>query len=153
MHSIRTRTLSRFLPILLLSGGCQTAILDMRAVEEPVMLNALPYAGSDFEVEELETFSATVGDAAGVAATGPNQTKSSTMRENSVQANAFELIGGHQDRAIAGVEVNASGAGANLLIGFLGTADVSVRGAVFVIRTQAAEPPSGLGAPAEREAP
>lgn len=153
MHSIRTRTLSRFLPMLLLSGGCQTAILDMRAVEEPVMLNALPYAVSDFEVEELDPFYATVGDAAGFAVIGPIQTKSSTMRENSVQANAFELIGGHRDRAIARVEVNASGGGANLLIGFLGSADVSVRGAAFVIRSPAAEPPSGPGAPAEREAP
>jgi hypothetical protein len=114
------------------SLGCQTTLLDMRDLEGPVMLNALPYSEAEWKARPIDEFEAKVEYASGGTVT-PYASTSTDVRRNTAQTQAFEKIGGYSDRAIAGTVLEIAGKGANFLFVFGGVSEIGVTGQVVEI--------------------
>ncbi len=118
--------------LLLLSAGCNSVTFDLSDIEEPVMLNPMPYPGVSWTVNELDPFIASATSASG-GASHPGTTTSTRMHEDDAQLRAFESIGGHSQRMIIVDNVQVWGGGGNFLIVFAEMSSVDVRGRVLEV--------------------
>ena len=122
--------------VLLANVGCSTTVtLDMRNIEEPVMLNALPYAERDWPVREVGRVKATV-DKDNAYISNKNTTWSSSSHTNNVEVNVYEEIGGHDSRAVSGASIRVAGFGLNLLFAYLGGVSIDVAGVVVELDSE-----------------
>ena len=136
MYPWRSRAASALLLLSLGGVGCMTAKLDMRNIENPVLLNALPSSGDDRVVRPIDAVDVKVNRSLGIASTGYTSTSSSTV-ENDAELVAFEKVGGYDDRAITEMEVTAGGSGVNLLLILVGSVTVTGKGQVVVLESAA----------------
>lgn len=101
--------------VLASSLGCTTtATLDLRNIDEPVMLNALPYGEPGWTVEPLEKIRASALTDRDYFSWG-SSTWSSASRENKAETTVYEKIGGHASQAISNGRIEIGGFGVNLL--------------------------------------
>jgi hypothetical protein len=109
--------------------GCVSTRLDMRNIENPIMLNALPATGDTWAAEPIESiYVETIRDNDWVEF--GNTSKSIKTRENAAEVVAYKAVGGYADRAISGFEIKAGGWGANFLFIITERAFVNGRGDV-----------------------
>lgn len=115
---------------LLVTIGCaNTVTLDMRNIEEPVMLNALPYANRDWTVTEVGRVRASV-DKDSAYISNANHSWSSSSYTNDAEVKVYEKVGGYESRSVSGVSIRVSGFGVNLLFAYLGGVTVDFTGSV-----------------------
>jgi hypothetical protein len=112
--------------------GCVSTKLDMRNIENPIMLNALPASGDTWVAEPIEPiYVETIRDNDWVEF--GNTSKTIKTRENAAEVVAYKAVGGYADRAISGFNVKAGGFGANFLVIITERAFVEGRGEVVAI--------------------
>ena len=113
------------LPIL----GCHTAVLDMRNIEEPVMLNALPYAEGVWATDDVEGVRAKVTTDTDNLSIG-DRTWTAKNRTNEAEVKVYEKIGGHPSRVVSGASIRLTGTGLNLLFYMTGGISIEIKGMV-----------------------
>jgi hypothetical protein len=106
--------------LAMLSLGCIAQTLDLRNIEEPVVLNgASVLGGSDSgRWTAVGRYHGTVTDtrSANTSTAGnTTTTTSSAALVNDAQEQAFLEIGGHENRAITNVEIDVAASAVNLL--------------------------------------
>ncbi len=141
--------MSRFLPlgrlpcliglVLLPSLGCHTAVLDMRNIEEPVMLNALPYANGDWTVTEVGPIRADVRTETDDLNIG-DHTYTARTRTNEAEVKVYETIGAYDRRVVSGASITLTGTGLNLLFYMTGGIQIDLTGQVVDLDARSDEP-------------
>lgn len=114
---------------LFLSSSCLTATLDLRDLEEPVILNGNPFLGGEPEgrvASQVAEYKGQVGESS--VASGYS---SSRTVANDAQAAAFEQIGGSKNRAITGLSIEVTGWGMNALFALGEVVAISAKGKVM----------------------
>lgn len=106
--------------IVLCAGlcSCTSVIYDMRRLEQPVTMNGNPFvckAAMRPTLESVDGYSSHVHDSVLLSSSGPNQSKTTSMKANYVQARAFEKIGGDPSLTITDIRLNTESMGVNLL--------------------------------------
>lgn len=135
-----------FALLLLCSLGCAKVVFDLSDIEEPVMLNALPYSGADWSTKEIDTYAASASYATGAShRPDMNADVHSQILETDAQIKAFEAIGGHSRRAISMEEITVWAGGGNLLLVFMELAQVDGNGQVVEITGTGKQEPKAEG--------
>lgn len=133
------------LPALLCLGSlclcsCKSVTYDVRRLDQPILLNNNPClagtAAARVEVANLDRYSATVSDVDMVASAG-NTTTTSRAVVKGAQVNAFNKIGGQQDRVIRGLSFDAECAGINGLFILINKISVQASGDVAQVKCPA----------------
>lgn len=137
--SHRSAILTAVVLFPLVNVGCHTAILDMRSIEEPVMMNALPYGDSSWTVKEVEGIRAKVTTEVDDLSLG-DHTWTSNTRKNMAEVNVYEKIGGHDSRAVSNAWIKVSGNGVNLLFYMAGGITIDLNGTVIDLDSESDEP-------------
>lgn len=125
--------------VLLATVGCSTTVtLEMRNIEQPVMLNDLPYAERDWQVSEVGRVRATV-DKDNASISNAHTSWSSTSHTNNVEVKIYEKIGDYDSRAVSGASIDVAGFGLNLLFAYLGGITIHVTGTVVDLDSETEE--------------
>lgn len=136
--SSRLRT-SRFLTLICLLllphvTGCISTKLDMRNIENPVMLNALPVGGDAWSarsVDHLKVNSSTENDFWTIG----NWETDVESKTNDAELVTFRKVGGDNERAISSFEIKVGGTGMNFFFLVSESAFVEGKGDVVVIES------------------
>ena len=134
------RTTAALVAFLCMPGltSCAAITLDLSGIEEPIMLNALPYAGADWTTTDVGEYIPDVSHATGVASDPMiNADRGSDLYVDEAQVKAFEAIGGSSTRVIVIDRVEPAAAFGNLLIVAADLAMVGVYGRVVEIAGRA----------------
>jgi len=118
--------------------SCMSVKYDVRKIEQPVTMNANPFACPR---EARPSLTAVGGYGATVSAfnsavaspgPGPNQTQtqSTSAGSNEAQVKAFEQIGGDPSMTITGVRLDTESMGINLLLGMASGVKIAATGTV-----------------------
>ena len=118
--------------LAMLSLGCITQTLDLRNLEEPVVLNGDPaVGGSDLERwTVIGRYHGTVTETVTGTSSGSGNSTRTTTLENDAQEQAFLEIGGHKNRAITSVQISVAAFALNLLTYIRAEVDIDAWGAV-----------------------
>jgi hypothetical protein len=122
---------------LMVVCSCKSVTYDMRRLEQPVLFNNNPcVAGKSacpVQVVNVDNYSATVSESELVASAGNTTTTQRTVA-NQAQVNAFNKIGGQNNRVIRGLSLDVDYLAINALLALSEKIEVRASGDVAEVR-------------------
>lgn len=118
--------------LLLLPAGCHTVELDLSAIKQPIMLAGGPQRRPTGEV--ITKFASTVSYVE-LAAGDDRNASGFSRKDNPVQLDAFELLGGRPSRCIENVAVRFHSLSTFALLLISESMKIQVKGDVYEYET------------------